>query len=323
MAAKASSTLKQAARRQEPSTAVAPVANASLRSLLKAHESQVARAVPSFLRPERFVRAVLTEMGRNPKLAECTPQSFLGGVMVLAQLGLEPGPLGLSHLVPFYNGKKRVTEATTIIGYRGMIELARRSGQLLDLYVNEVCENDSFSFRQGIDPDIQHTWDLKKPRGAPYAFYGVAHFRDGGRFFIVMSSDEIEAYRKRSPSVSRGQSSPWDSDPVAMAKKTVVRRMEPYLPKATEQLNLGFDPDEKVTIDYGGGSLIPDDEVVDAEVIEPQAQTEQDPAPSSGRGTAGAEMGSEKLPASPDEATPAESPAPAQPDVLDGTEPFE
>lgn len=272
----ASQSLRSAAGRPEQTPAgLVPAPASSLRELLQKQQKGIERALPSFVKPDRFVRAVLTEMSRIPRLAECTPQSFLGGIMVLAQLGLEPGPLGLAHLLPFRN--KGRYEATPIIGYRGYIELARRSGQLLDIQAVAVHENDHFEFAQGLEPKLEHTWDLKQPRGEAYAYYGVAHFKDGGRFFLVMSKSEVRKYRDRSPSARSGAPSPWDTDEDAMSLKTVIRRMEPYLPKATEQLALGFDADEKVVLDYGTGGELVVEEIEDAEVVDAETTPETPP----------------------------------------------
>ncbi|WP_202630600.1 recombinase RecT, partial [Deinococcus alpinitundrae] len=88
----------------------------------------------------------VTEFRKNPMLKECTPESLLGAVMQAAQVGLEPDALGSAYLVPYYNKNKNVKEVQLQIGYKGLIELVRRSGQVTSIVANEVYENDEFDF---------------------------------------------------------------------------------------------------------------------------------------------------------------------------------
>ncbi len=93
-----------------------------------------------------------------------------------------------------------------------------------------MCENDEFSFDRA-NGEISHKWDLRKDRGAAYAYYAIANFTGGGRAFVVLSKAEVNKYRARS---SAPNSPAWRDDYDAMAKKTCIRRLEPYLPKSTE-----------------------------------------------------------------------------------------
>ena len=149
-----------------------------------------------------------------------------GAVMQAVQLGLEPGLLGHCYILPY----KR--EATFIIGYKGMIDLARRSGHIQSIYAHAVHENDEFEYELGLHPKLEH-----KPshgdRGAFIGAYAVAHFKDGGYQMEFMPKSEIEKRRKRSASANSSYS-PWSSDYEEMAKKTVVRYMFKYLPISIE-----------------------------------------------------------------------------------------
>lgn len=117
---------------------------------------------------------------------------------------------------------------TRIIGYKGMIDLARRSGHIQSIYAHAVHENDEFEYELGLHPKLEH-----KPshgdRGAFIGAYAVAHFKDGGYQMEFMPKSEIEKRRKRSASANSSYS-PWSSDYEEMAKKTVVRYMFKYLP---------------------------------------------------------------------------------------------
>src|SRR5262245_8695245 len=107
---------------------------------------QIASALPGFLagHAERMLRTLLTECQRTPKLLDCTPKSLIGGVIAVAQLGLElGGPAGQAYLLPF-NG-----QAQLCIGYKGFITLAHRCGQLKRLTPRVVYEGDTFGVEYG------------------------------------------------------------------------------------------------------------------------------------------------------------------------------
>lgn len=201
-------------------------------------QAQIKAALPRHMTPERMARIATTEMRRIPKLAECNPMSFLGAVIQCSQLGLEPGgSLGHVYLIPF--GK----EVQVIVGYRGMIDLARRSGQIISIDARAVYEGDQFNCSLGLDSKLEHVPDWNNPNRADPAklrfVYAVAKLKDGGIQFDVMSKVEVDAIRKRSKSSGSG---PWVTDYAAMALKTVVRRLFKYLPVSIEiQQAVGID----------------------------------------------------------------------------------
>ena len=257
-------TVKQAlATRQEGGTPTRTVYD-----LLGQQKTQIARALPKHMSAERFARIVLTECRRTPRLMGCTQESLLGAVMLSAQLGLEPGPLGHAYMVPFRNTKAGTTEVQFIIGYKGLIDLARRSGNIESIVAREVCERDVFEFEYGLDERLVHRPALTD-RGSPIAYYAVAKYRDGGHTMLVMSLDDIAARRARSRAKDSG---PWVTDPDAMSKKTVIRAMASYLPLSIEAAQAVL-ADETVTTDLGPDVLDhiapPDDDVEEAEVVEP------------------------------------------------------
>lgn len=196
--------------------------------------AQLSVALPKAMTPERLVRVVTTECRKTPALLNCRPESFLGAVLQCAQLGLEPGgALGHCYLLPFGNGKAKDERpnAQLIIGYRGMIDLARRSGQIVSICAYTVHEKDHFEWRLGLDPDIQHVPSPEADRGKMTYVYAVAKLKGGGVQFEVMSRAEVEKVRKQSKA---GSSGPWVTHFDEMAKKTVIRRLFKYLPVSIE-----------------------------------------------------------------------------------------
>ena len=184
--------------------------------------SQLKAALPSHCTSERMARSVLTCIARNPKLADCEQSSFFTSLLTLAHFGLEPDGR-VAHLIPY--GR----QCQVVIDYKGLAELAYRSGRVSNLHADVVCENDEFEYNMG--QVVKHRIDLRKPRGAVYAVYATCEFKDGTRKSDVMSRDDVEAIRKRSKA---GNSGPWVTDWNEMAKKTVFRRLSKWLPVSPE-----------------------------------------------------------------------------------------
>lgn len=210
-------------------------------------EAQIAAALPAFMNPTRFLRVAFTECSQNPDLYECSPRSLLGAFIQCAQLGLEPNrTLGHVYLVPFRNRKRGTVDVTVIVGYRGLLILARRSGDISTIHAHLVHEGDAFSYRYGSDPMIEHVpaaaakvIDARsgQPGGAPLErpishVYAVSRMKDGGVQFEVMTLAEVEAHRDRYAHVS--PDSAWTTNFPEMALKTVLRRLCRLLPQSPE-----------------------------------------------------------------------------------------
>ena len=201
-------------------------------SQIKAMNGAIARALPSVMTPERFSRIAVSALSTTPKLAECHPMTFVGAMMTAAQLGLEPNtPLGQAYLIPYWNGKTKRLECQFQLGYKGMIDLAYRSGQIVSIQANVVYENDTFSYSYGLEPELRHVPSMKD-RGAPCAVYAVFKTKDGGYGFQVMSWEDVMSHAQRfSKSFGSG---PWQTNPEEMAKKTVLKKVLKYAPLSSE-----------------------------------------------------------------------------------------
>lgn len=246
-------------RMEERATkAVAPASGGTktIDDLLKQAMPAIEKVIPKHLTADRLMQVVTTAIKTTPRLKECSAFSLLAAVMQSAQLGLFPGPLGHCYYVPFKNTKKGVMEVQFIAGYRGLIDLARRSGSVASIEAREVCENDQFDFNYGLETKVNHTFDLKKPRGAAYAYYGVARYKDGGYSVLVMSRSDVDKHRLRSAAVRAGISGPWDTDYDEMAKKTVIRAMSKYMPMSVDYANaLAADETVKAKYDLNTGEI--------------------------------------------------------------------
>lgn len=195
--------------------------------LMMRQRPEIEKALPAHLNSERFLRLVLTEIRRDPSLLDCSPESLLGAMMLAAQLGLEPGPLGHVYLIPFKG------QVEFIVGYKGMIDLAYRSGQVKDVAAKIVYEGDLFDFREGTRPYLDH-----KSAGPPaererVACYAVARLKSGGTPFVVTYPEDWAAAKKRSAAGSKGKG-PWVTDESAMIRKTAVRRLAAFVPQSPQ-----------------------------------------------------------------------------------------
>lgn len=244
----------------------------TITDLINRQRGEIARALPKHMDADRLARMALTTLKSTPKLLECTQSSLLGALMLSAQTGLEPGPLGHVYFVPRKIKNKRTgnyeDECQWMLGYKGIIELARRSGQLASIEAREVCELDEFSYAYGLDEELVHKPYMGGDRGPIVAVWGLAKFKDGGHYFVVLSRSDIDAAKARSDSAKAGYG-PWITDYAAMARKTAIRRMAPYLPLSPEQAG-AIAQDETVhsSIDADMVSRPPEGGWIDADVID-------------------------------------------------------
>lgn len=212
----------------------------TIKDWIKVMEPAIKKALPSVITPERFSRIALTAISVNPKLAECTPQSFIGALMNAAQLGLEPNtPLGQAYLIPFDNSRKingeyvKISEVQFQIGYKGLIELAYRSGEFTNIYAKEVFENDEFEYEFGLEPVLKHK-PASGDRGEVVAYYAVFKLTNGGFGFEVMSKSDVENHAKRYSKSYGNSKTPWNTNYDEMAKKTVLKKVLKYAPIKAE-----------------------------------------------------------------------------------------
>lgn len=200
--------------------------------LINRQRAEIERALPKHMDADRLARIATTVIKSSPILMQCTSESLLGALMLSAQTGLEPGPLGHAYFTPRRNKGK--WECQWIIGYKGIIELARRSGKILSIEARDVCEHDEFDFEYGLNEKLVHRPVLDGPRGDIVAFWGLARFADGGHYFVVLSRADVDEHRGRSDSF-KANGGPWITDYAAMGRKTVIRVMQPFLPLTAEQ----------------------------------------------------------------------------------------
>lgn len=240
--------------------------------LLKSRQAEIQKMLPKHLNAERLLKVAQIAATTTPALAKCDVPSLIGAIGQCAQMGLEPNTvLGHAYLVPFNtkrkdaNGNEKwVNSVQVIIGYKGLIDLARRSGQIVSIAAHEVCENDHFEMVYGLDEKLEHKPALGD-RGEIIGFYAVAKLKDGGHCFEFMSLHQVREIMANTQ--SKGKYGPWKDHFAEMGRKTVIRRLAKYLPLSIEfQTAAALDSmadggrDQQLDTFDGDFTVVPDDE---------------------------------------------------------------
>lgn len=238
---------------------------ADVRNMLPAF----ADAMRNELQAKRLVRDAITAIRTVPKLVEATRESFLGSLMLSAQLDLRPNVSALGHcwVLPYKDNRRNVTVAQFVLGYRGMTTLGWRSG--LAIEADTVYANEKFQIQRGTDPRVWHVPILDSgERGVPIAHIAYARAATG-QVWRAIGHDDALAAREKSPSYKGGGDSPWRHDEEngwPMCRKTVVRRLFPYVPTDSPELAMAIAADDKtITLDEASMETTTED----GDVVEP------------------------------------------------------
>lgn len=216
---------QQAVQQQQSPNAMA---QAFTNSMMKAWTPAIKDIMP----PDKFARIMLTAINGSPKvqsalMTESGKASLMKATMQSAQTGLVPDGYE-AHLVPF-NSKNGV-EIQFIPDYKGLVKLARNSGDISTIIAETVCEHDKFSWKNG---EINHEINWFEPRGKVMLYYVLVKMKDGSVQSKVMNKDDVEKIRARSRSKDNG---PWVTDYDAMALKTTFKQISKWLPRSNERL---------------------------------------------------------------------------------------
>lgn len=209
----------------------------TVESMIDKMMPQIMNTLPKHIKKDRLVGLWLNEVRKNPKLGQCTAISLANAMMLSAQLGLEPGPLQQCYFIPFKNKKNNTLDVEFQIGYKGYIELAKRSGQLKDIDVIAVYEIDYFHCEYGYNKKLEHRVGFGE-RGKLLGFYCYTESNDGAKSFTLMSLQEIEKHRDRYSKSrdfnTKAITGPWADSFIPMAQKTVCKQHFKYKPLNAE-----------------------------------------------------------------------------------------
>jgi recombination protein RecT len=215
--------------------------------MLEKRKGEIQKMLPKHLSADRLLKVAQIAATTTPGLAECDIPSLVGAIGQCAQMGLEPNTvLGHAYLVPFNTKRKDaagnerwVKSVQVIVGYKGLIDLARRSGQIVSIAAHEVCKNDKFDLVYGLDEKLEHRPSMDE-RGDTIGFYAVAKLVGGGHAFEFMSVHQVHAIRDSSQGYQQAKkykkeaAHPWGAHFIEMGRKTVIRRLAKFLPLSIE-----------------------------------------------------------------------------------------
>ena len=256
---------------------------------------QLAAVAAQHMNPQRLMRVTANAIRQTPKLQQCEPLSFLGALMQCAALGLEPNTvLGHAYLIPFDKTTKvdgrwvKVPEVQLVIGYKGLIDLARRSGHITSISANiHYSDDEMWDYEEGTEAKLRHRPGPQD--GTPVHAYAIAQFKDGGHAYVVYPWAQVMKIRNGSQGwqsavkFGKQEGSPWHTHEAAMAKKTMIRALSKYLPLSVEFSDaVQIDNDGGSKVDYASYAINPEDgPTIEGEAIEHEDEPEdekEDPA---------------------------------------------
>jgi recombination protein RecT len=278
---------------------------ATVKTFIFQNVTQIKDALPRIgLTPDAVARAAYTQVLKNPQLLDCDKGSLMKAIIEAAQLGLSFN-LGRAYLVPFRNTKKNRTDVQLIPGYLGLLDIARRSGEIASVSARAVYKGDAFTFRFGLEADhLSHDQLVEPtPEGLTHV-YAIVRFKTGGYQVVVMTRKQVEAVRARSKASSAG---PWVTDYEAMAIKTVLKRVLKLCPASIEMVKA---LELESAVDEGRAQHLADEmfDTDDDDVIDVVAEDgeEEKPAPSKSATVAAALKGARKKASAATEEAPVE-----------------
>ena len=233
----------------------------TLGALIARNSRAIQSVLPKHMDSNRMSRIALIEAKKNPVLMQCDPLTMIGSLIAASQLGLEPGVAGMGYLIPRKNKGK--WEVQFMPGYRGLMEMARRSGKVGVLTADVVREKDSFSYQKGTSPFLNHI-PSEGDRGKVTHVYAVGELIGGNAWqFEIMTLAQVEAIRSDHAAMKNG--GPWATHWDEMAKKTVLRKLCKYLPMSIDiQRAVSMDEQLDAGISQGNQTEIPLDFDFDA-----------------------------------------------------------
>jgi recombination protein RecT len=179
--------------------------------------------------PAQFKNIVVSEVKKSDKMQEAfknNPASLFASILLCAELGLNPSSdVGEFYFIPY--GKT----ITPILGYKGLMALLLRSGEIKKIWTEIVYEEDSFNFELGLEPKLSHIPNLERTNNNIKYVYAVAKLTNGELLFKVMSKKEILEIVKMAK-FPNSLYSDASKDPQGwMYRKIVIKQLSKTLPK--------------------------------------------------------------------------------------------
>jgi len=182
--------------------------------------------------PQEFMVKVLNAVKKTPDLLKCNPQSLFGSILYFAEIGLPFNtPEGFGYILPYAN--KGGTDATPIIGYKGLVEMAYRNPKVKSIRIQAVYEHDEFTYEYGTNEYIKHKPIMVGNRGNLTAVYAIAKIDGIDPLFVVVHKPELDKIQKLSKA-GGSQYSPYNNGTDVfnvMQSKVAIKLLFKTLPK--------------------------------------------------------------------------------------------
>lgn len=257
-------------------------------------------------RASRFIASITSAVAVNPALQDCEPGTILAGGLLGESLNLSPSPqLGQYYLVPFKQKAKHdrdgnliqpaVTKAQFIMGYKGFIQLAIRSGQYKHLNVIEIKEGELVRFdplTEEIECNIIDDFEEREAANT-VGYYAMFDYINGFHKGIYWSKEKMmshadkyspafsaQAYKKlQAGEIPQNElwkySSFWYKNFDDMAKKTMLRQLISRWGVMSTELQQAFVRDASVSdVDLTTNEIVTTDEKhLDgtSDIVQPEA----------------------------------------------------
>lgn len=211
---------------------------------------KIAEQMPRGFDANRFAVGLLNAISKNKDLLACAPNKVLVSAYDAAKRGLSIDPAHGEAYLSIYKDTP-----TLIVGYKGLLKLVRRSGEITRIAAYPVYENDAFEYQDGTESFVRHvpTWDA---RGRLLGFWGIAVFKDGTQHIDRMSVAEVNAIRDKSSSYAYAKDKAntiWGKHYNEMGCKTLIRKMSKVLPI---EIDVAFEDHDRASFDPQTGEII-------------------------------------------------------------------
>lgn len=235
----------------------------------------------------RFITSIVSAVNNNPQLQECTNQSILSAALLGESLNLSPSPmLGYYYMVPF-NDKNKGKVAQFQIGYKGLIQLAIRSGQYKKINVMAIKKGE-LEYFDPLNEEIKvklmvDDWDARE-KAETVGYYAMFELVNGFKKALYWSKAQMEAHAMQFSQGYRAKKGYtfWEKDFDAMAYKTMLRQLLSKWGIMSTELMSAIDSDEAVINEDGSKNYVETEEVIDVPAPTPAptpAPAKTEPAP--------------------------------------------
>lgn len=228
----------------------------------------------------RFITSIVSAVQTNPALQECTNQSILSAALLGESLNLSPSPmLGYYYFVPFQD-KNRGKVAQFQIGYKGLIQLAIRSGQYMKLNVLAIKKGE-LEYFDPLNEEIKvnmmvNDWDARE-KAETIGYYASFELVNGFKKSIYWSKAQMEAHAMQYSQGYRAKKGYtfWERDFDSMGCKTMLKQLLSKWGIMSTELLQAIDADETVINEDGTKNYVETEEVIDVPAAAPAPAKEE------------------------------------------------